>query len=312
MTLDQLRIFLAVAERQHVTLAAAALNLTQSTVSAAIKALETRYDTHLFNRIGRRIELTEAGRAFVPEAAAVLARAEAARCLLQDFALTEGGTLRVAASQTIASYWLPARLATFRARHPGVGLEVAIGNTAKVASAVLEGTAEIGLVEGGVDETALQAEPVGADRLVVVLGRDGLPGGQRIDTRQRLLELPWVSRERGSGTRTEFELAIAMAGLDPQALRIVLEMPSNEGVLGAVEAGLGAAAISELAAAGGIAAGRLQRLPFPLPRRRFDCLWHKERYRSRAGENFLAILRMGADGISGKAERGDEPEADRA
>lgn len=306
MTLDQLRIFLAVAERQHVTLAAAALNLTQSTVSAAIKALETRYDTHLFNRIGRRIELTEAGRAFVPEAAAVLARAEAAQLLLMDFAQTEGGTLRLAASQTIASYWLPARLAAFRARHPGVGFEVAIGNTVKVAAAVLEGAAEIGLVEGTIAEPALQVEPVGADRLVVVTGSQ-----DDRDAAIRLLDLPWVSRERGSGTRAEFELAIATAGLDPGALRIVLEMPSNEAVLGAVEAGLGATAISELAAKAGIAAGRLRHLPFPLPRRRFDCLWHKDRYRSRAGESFLAILRDGAAGLSAEVEHADEPQADR-
>ena len=78
MTLEQLRIFVAVAERQHVTQAARALNLAQSAASAAIAALEDRYQTALFHRVGRGITLTEAGRLFLVEAKAVLARAESA------------------------------------------------------------------------------------------------------------------------------------------------------------------------------------------------------------------------------------------
>src|SRR3546814_5240325 len=85
MTLEQLRIFVAVAERQHVTRAAAALNVTQSAASAAIAALEARHDIRLFNRVGRGIELTEAGRRFLDEARAVLARAADAEQILADF-----------------------------------------------------------------------------------------------------------------------------------------------------------------------------------------------------------------------------------
>src|ERR1700741_461652 len=89
MTLEQLRIFVAVAERQHVTRAAEALNLTQSSASAAVAALESRHGTRLFHRVGRGIELTEAGRLFLGEAKAVLARAEAA-----ELALAELGGLK--------------------------------------------------------------------------------------------------------------------------------------------------------------------------------------------------------------------------
>ncbi|MCK9912518.1 LysR family transcriptional regulator, partial [Microbacteriaceae bacterium K1510] len=73
MTLEQLRIFVAVAERQHVTQAAQAINITQSAASAAIAALEGRYGVKLFDRIGRRIALTKAGETFLGEARAVLA-----------------------------------------------------------------------------------------------------------------------------------------------------------------------------------------------------------------------------------------------
>jgi len=129
MTLEQLRIFVAVAERQHVTQAARALNLAQSAASHAIAALETRYDTKLFDRVGRHIELTEAGHAFLAEARAVLARAERAELALSEFGTLQRGTLTVQASQTIASYWLPRHLVAFRRAHPQISIRLTVGNT---------------------------------------------------------------------------------------------------------------------------------------------------------------------------------------
>jgi len=133
MTLEQIRIFVAVAERRHVTRAARALNLAQSAASHAIAALEARLDTQLFDRVGRRIELTEAGRVFLAEARAVLARAEMAELALSEFGSLKRGTLSVQASQTIASYWLPRRLVAFRRAFPQITVRLAIGNTARVA-----------------------------------------------------------------------------------------------------------------------------------------------------------------------------------
>ena len=113
MTLEQLRIFVAVAERQHVTRAAAELHLTQSAVPSAISALEPRHDVRLFDRVGRSIVLNPVGEAFLAEARAVLAQAQAAERALADFGGLRRGRLAVAASQTVASYWLPPRLAAF-------------------------------------------------------------------------------------------------------------------------------------------------------------------------------------------------------
>ncbi len=139
MTLDQLRIFVAVAERQHVTRAAEALNLVQSAVSAAINALESRHAVKLFHRVGRGIELTEAGGVFLGEARAVLARAQAAELVLADLSGMRRGTLAIQASQTIASHWLPRHLVAFRAAYPDIVLRLGIGNTAEAAEAVRAG-----------------------------------------------------------------------------------------------------------------------------------------------------------------------------
>src|SRR5690606_10347013 len=100
-----------VAERQHMTRAAQALNITQSAASAAVAALEARHDAQLFDRVGRGLTLSEAGRAFLPEARAVLARAADAERLLDDLAGLKRGRIDIFASQTIGAYWLPPRLA---------------------------------------------------------------------------------------------------------------------------------------------------------------------------------------------------------
>src|SRR6202790_2024334 len=136
MTLEQLRIFIAVAEKQHVTHAASELNLTQSATSAAIAALEARYGIKLFDRVGRGIVLTQTGRDFLDEARQVVARAKAAAQVLNDLAGLKRGSLTLAASQTVANYWLPSRIGTFRKDHPCIDLQVTIANTEQIAQAV--------------------------------------------------------------------------------------------------------------------------------------------------------------------------------
>ena len=290
MTLEQLRVFVAVAERQHVTRAAEALNLAQSAASAAVAALEARHGAKLFHRVGRGIALTEAGTLFLVEARAVLARAEAAELALSELGGLKRGTLSVQASQTIAGYWLPRHLVAFRRAHPGIDIRLAVGNTAQVAAAVHDGTAELGFVEGVVDDPALIVEPVARDQLLVVVG----PGHPWSTTGRlepgRLAESEWVLREPGSGTRSAFEAALDRFGLSRAALRVTLELPSNEAVRSAVEAGMGATALSASVASPSLEAGLLHRVQLTLPERDFLVLRHAGRYRTRAGNALLEIM----------------------
>ncbi|MBR0681711.1 LysR family transcriptional regulator [Roseomonas eburnea] len=291
MTLDQLRVFVAVAERQHMTRAAASLAIAQSAASATIASLEARYGIRLFDRVGRRIELTEAGRGFLAEARAVLARAEAAELALFELGGLARGVLTVHASQTIASYWLPRHLVAFRRAHPGISIRLAIGNTAQVAAAVHEGLAELGFIEGAVEDDGLVATTVAHDQLVLVVAPDhpwvAVPGLTLPDA-ARTGE--WVLREPGSGTRSAFEAALAAAGVPPGRLRTVLELPSNEAVRAAVEAGMGATVISASVAAPSLEAGLLHQVRLPLPERAFQALRHQQRQPSRAAEALLARI----------------------
>jgi DNA-binding transcriptional LysR family regulator len=249
MTLEQLRIFVAVATREHVTRAARDLNLTQSATSAAVAALEARYQTKLFDRVGRRIVLTATGKAFLSEARSILARVAAAETVLDDLAGLQRGQLALAASQTIANYWLPAFIHRFNAAHPAITLQLSIGNTEQVASLVREGGADLGFVEGRVDDPLLALQAVADDELVLVgpIGHalcDGAPV-----TAAALKRARWVLREQGSGTRAVFVQALEGFGISRDELDIAFDLPSNEAVRGAVEAGAGVTVISKLVVA---------------------------------------------------------------
>lgn len=290
MTLEQLRIFIAVAEKQHVTQAAGELNLTQSATSAAIAALEARYDIKLFDRIGRGIVLTQTGRDLLIEARAVLARARAAAQVLNDLAGLKRGSLTIAASQTVANYWLPGRIQAFHAAYPGIDLHISIANTEQVARAVLQGSADIGFVEGEVDDASLTAKRIDGDALIVVVGARHPWVGRKKIAPKDLLATAWVLREPGSGTRSMFETALRQSGIKLSDLRIALELPSNEAVRTAVETGDGATAISDLVVTQSLAARTLHRVKFDLLRRSFYILRHKERHVSRIEQAVLKSL----------------------
>jgi DNA-binding transcriptional LysR family regulator len=290
MTLEQLRIFVAVAEREHMTLAAQALKLTQSGVSAAVSALEAHCATPLFDRVGRQIQLTEAGRVFLGESRAILARVEAAERALAEIDGLKRGTLQIQASKTIATYWLPQRLAKFRKLYPQIRVQLIIDNTANVVKAVLDGAAEVGFVEGMVNAPQLRQHIIGTDELIVaVSGKHPWAKRKRVPP-QDLLQLDWVLREPGSGTRSVFEAALESFGVLPNGLDVVLELPSNEAIRAAVEAGVGASAMSHSVVKEGLASGKLARLPIKLPRRSYSMLCHSERYRSKMARALLLMI----------------------
>lgn len=291
VTFDQLRIFLAVAEREHVTRAAEALNLTQSTVSGAIAALEGRHNVKLFHRIRRRIELTEEGRIFADEARIILAAMRSAEATLADLGGAPRGVLSVFASQTIASYWLPRHLVNFRKLYPQVDLRLEAGNTAQCVRAVNVGTADLGFIEGIIDDPGISVELVARDRLVIVVGKDH-PWAERAapQSPSDLCELQWVLRENGSGTRSSFEEAMRMHGVPPSQLGVAIELPSNEGICNAVAIGQFATAVSESVAQAGVNAGRLVIVPFELPSRGFNVIRQRQRHQSRAGKAFVEMI----------------------
>ncbi|NTF33536.1 LysR substrate-binding domain-containing protein [Rhizobium skierniewicense] len=289
MTFEQLAIFVAVAEREHLTKAAAAIHLTPSAVSASIRSLEQHYGVELFHRIGRRIELTSTGLIFLEEARKLLARSRSVELILNELGGMQRGSLSVFASQTIASYWLPPRLMEFHKKFPGIALQLTIGNTRTVADAVISGEADIGFVEGELDEPALAASIMAHDELVVVVGPSHPWAGKKALAADDIRGGQWVMREVGSGTRSAFEETLNGMGVKAAGLNIVLVLPSNESILCALLAGTGAAAVSRLAAQQYIESGKLCEVGFQTRTREFRLLRHKERHASKAAMTLLDI-----------------------
>jgi DNA-binding transcriptional LysR family regulator len=291
MTLDQLRIFLEVAKHEHVTKAAHALNMTQSAVSSAIALLEARHSVTLFNRVGRRIELTHAGRLFMAEARTVIHRAEQAERFLADLGGAASGILRLYASQTMASYWLPPHLVRYRELYPRVEIKLHLGNTTTVAAAVLEGKADLGLVEGKVETGELIHEVVAKDRIVVIVSKQHPWADGRPISVSDLRTTTWVMREPGSGTRSEFEANLRALGVDPSTLPTALEMPSNEACLAAVEVGRSATVLSKRAVFPRMAQGNFHEVNLDLPVRNFSILRHSERHAPKSVRAMIEMLR---------------------
>tara|TARA_R110000787_G_scaffold19874_17_gene59228 strand:- start:20327 stop:21217 length:891 start_codon:yes stop_codon:yes gene_type:complete len=288
MTLTQLKIFAAVAESGHVTRAAATLGITQSAASAAIAALENLYEVKLFNRVGRSVELSEAGQIFLVEARAVLDRARVAQRALRTLGGSATGHLDIAASQTIANYWLPRRLSVFHDRYPAIALNVVISNTRGVEHAVVNGDADVGFVEGITHSPELLLDEVDHDQLALVVSAKRWPslGIGGVD----LAAVPWVVREPGSGTRGVLEDMALKAGLQWSDLNVVLELPSNEAVREAVEAGAGATLISRHVVASALSAGTLRALPLDVPPRSYQMVRHRKRHASAARRALVEMV----------------------
>lgn len=310
MTLDQLRIFLAVVQHMHFTRAAEELYITQPAVSAAIQNLEDQYGVKLFHRIGRRVEVTEAGKLLQVEAQKILDQVALTERGLRELNNLQRGELKLGASQTIGNYWLPQLISQFKLKYPGIQVNCTLGNTEVISAGTTTGLFDLGLVEGEVKPSALtclEQQVIGSDRLLIVVGQSHPWFERGAVSLTELSTTAWVMRESGSGTRYSFEQALREWGIDPTKLNVILEMSSGEMVKAAVESGVGAAAISELMVAKELQLGTLRpvtvtglakdsTVPTPMIRP-FFLLKHRERFQTRISQAFEQLLTLLTENI---------------
>jgi DNA-binding transcriptional LysR family regulator len=254
LNLHHLRVFARVAEQGGFSRAAAVLRLSQPAVSKAVQELERQAGVPLLERAGRASRLTPAGAVLFARARELFAVEQSAEEELRALRGLEGGTLRVGASTTVATYLLPPYLARFRDAHPGVALRVSSANTRAIGRALLERRLDVALVEGPVAHPRIDVVPWRDDELVVIT-----PPAHRLAARRsiRLVDLaeePFIVREPGSGTRNVAERALAAERIEPP---VVMQLASTEAIKQAVAAGLGLAILSRFAVADQVALGRI-------------------------------------------------------
>lgn len=255
ITLKQLRTFDAVARLGNVSKAADALALSQSATSMSLADLESHLGQPLFHRQGKRLALNDYGRYLQPKVRELLLQAQ----FIEDSAQREElhGHLRVGASSTIGNYLLPGIIARFVTEHPGVHIELIVGNTEQIEDDMLRLNIDLGLIEGLCHSTGLTAKQLCGDRLAVFCrpGHDLLTKSPL--TLAQLQSERWILREPGSGTREIF--TIATQG-KLENLAVDLELSSSEAIKQAVKAGDALGCLSELAIAAELESGELSEL----------------------------------------------------
>jgi DNA-binding transcriptional LysR family regulator len=258
MNLNRLAVFHAVAQTGSMTLGAERLDISQPAVSKQVQELERALGVHLFDRIGRRVHLSQAGEILADYARRLFALAHEAKEAMVDVRAVGRGRLVIGASTTIGTYLLPGVLAEFWRRHPKVELLVEIGNTEQVHRRLAGLDLDVGLTEGFVEEEELDAEVFHRDELVVIASP-----GHPLAKKPRVLlsavqQEPFILREPGSGTRAVEERALARLKLP---VRVVMALGSTEAIKRVVAEGVGLAIVSRLAVRAECAAGTLAVLP---------------------------------------------------
>jgi DNA-binding transcriptional LysR family regulator len=258
MNLNHLAIFNAVAQTGSMTLGAERLDISQPAVSKQVQDLEHSLGVHLFDRIGRRVRLSQAGEVLAGYAQRLFALAHEAEQAMTDVRALERGRLTVGASTTIGTYMMPGLVAAFLRRHPNIELFVEIENTEQVHRRLAALQLDVGLTEGIVDDEELDAEVFWHDELIVIA-----PPGHRLASSPRvplraLRTESFILREPGSGTRAVEERALARLKLP---VRVIMSLGSTEAIKRVVAEGVGLAIMSPLAVHAELAAGTLAILP---------------------------------------------------
>lgn len=243
LSLHQLRIFVAVADRRSYTRAAEELLLTQPAVSMQIKTLERIVGIPLFEHAGKHTQLTEAGEELYVRAARILELTADAAQTMRDLRGAWRRRLRVIATTTVGIYVVPTLLGRFRKRHPDVEIQLEVANWERTCERLLDREADVG-IGGRHAQPSLTMEPFMDDELVVIAGPSH-PLALRSDIPlEELAQEPILLREQGSGTRAAVEALFAERRIP---LRRAMELSRNGAIKQVVVAGLGIGVVSRAA-----------------------------------------------------------------
>lgn len=261
LPLPYLSTFSKAAELSSFTAAAKALGLTQAAVSQRIQLLERALNVSLFSRRGGRVIVTEAGQTLYVYAQRIDDLLREARREVSGHETPPAGDLVIAASSVPGEHLLPAVLAGFGRMHPHIRVRAAVTDSLAATALVERGEVSVGLVGRKVDRPHLEFRYLASDRLVLVAPAGHPLARKKVVTADQLAEHPLVVREAGSGSRHCFEQALARVGRSVAALRVVLELGSNEAIRDAIRQGVGVAVLSAYAFDSDHDAGRLVARP---------------------------------------------------
>jgi DNA-binding transcriptional LysR family regulator len=287
INLNRLRVFHAAASLSSFTRAAEVMHLTQPGISKHVRQLEDYYGTRLFERRGKKMFLTEAGKTLFEATQEILACVEKAGDRIIDSERSARGTLALGASFSVGLYILPSLLAAFRKQHPAITTTLDILLEKVIEARVLDYTFDIGLVGHEVENAKLAATEFFSDELVAIVpARHTWAARKRRVRLEEFLSESFITTTAGSGTKSVIEDRLRQHGV---ILTRVLDFGNTEGVKKAVEAGLGVSILSKSVVHGDLSSGRIRMLPLAGTKmtRKFFFVHRKDKYLSGAAKEFL-------------------------
>lgn len=298
MNFHQLHIFYTVSERGSFSAAAQTLHMTQPAVTMQVQALEDYFGTKLFDRSGKKIMLSEAGLALMPFALRSMQLVRETDQAMSAFTHMLEGRLQLGASLTIGEYVLPRLLGPFGKEYPNIAIMMKVMNTSQIIDEINRHQLNFGLIEAPVSHPDMAVEPVMGDELKLIVPAGHPLADQGAVTLEAAMAYPFVLRERGSGTRRVMEEQLEERGLDPAAMRIVMELGSTGAVKSAVEAGLGITIISTSSVKHEVALGLLKivNLADASFKRQFYAIHLRSTLLPISAVTFLSFLRSHAGG----------------
>lgn len=260
ITLRQLEIFIAVAETAQVTKASKKLFVTQSAVSMALAELENQLGGSMFDRHGRSLLLNARGRYLLPLAKDITAQVSNVETIMSERNDKLSGHIEIIASLSLGNYILPYLIGAFKRMHPKVHINMLVYNTKYAERMVVDGSMDLGFVEGSTGHPEIEAIPWFRDELVVLAGpNDPIAQNKYFNVRTDMKDTKWVMREQGSGTAAFFYDKLSEYADD---INVVMEMGHPEAVKRAVESGVGLACLSALTVCREVENGWLKSLSF--------------------------------------------------
>jgi DNA-binding transcriptional LysR family regulator len=290
-TLDQLRILRAIASEGSFKKAADSLYVTQPAVSLQIQNLEKQLDVALFDRGGRKAQLTEAGHLLLSYCDRILSQCQEACRALDDLHNLKGGSLIVGASQTTGTYLMPRMIGLFRQKYPDVSVQLQVHSTRRTAWGVANGQVDLAIIGGELPSDLndlLQVVPYANDELALVLPPKHPLSRLSELTKEDLYRLGFVCLDAQSTTRKMVDQLLSRSKLDVGRMKIEMELNSFEAIKNAVQSGLGAAFLPVVSIERELASGSLHKPQVSdlQVRRQLKLISHPARYCSRAAEAF--------------------------
>ena len=289
MTLRHMKVFLTVYKTQNMTLAAEQLHLTQPAVTRVIKEIENYYGVCLFERLNRRLYVTESGRRLYAQALHLIDTFESMEKEMRN--LDTFGLLRIGSTIALGSYLLPELIFIFQKQIPQIQVQVTVSNRRTLQKMLLNNQLDIALIEGGVDDSHLHGEAFGGDRLVLITPPYHPLLKKKDVTLLDLLAYPLLLREKNSSVRSFVEQLFAVEGLPP--LNPHWESASTQAIVQAVSYGMGISLLPEPLVKRDILLGTVctcSVVGADLCRQNY-VVWDKHKFLTKATQEFIALCK---------------------